>query len=152
DRVLTLRGQRSRYFGPDAESSDLFRPATNLDSDVYYTALRQSGILGRLLAQPAPLGPTAQARALVDGYAAGYNRYLRDTGVAHLPDPACRGAAWVTPITALDIWASLYDANELLGSAGFKDAIATAAPPPAGAGIAPQAAAAALRAALAGRR
>src|SRR6516162_714654 len=157
DRVLTLRGQRSRYFGPDAESSDLFRPATNLDSDVYYTALRQSGILGRLLAQPAPLGPTAQARALVDGYAAGYNRYLRDTGVANLPDPACRGAAWVTPITARDIWAGLYDANELLGSAGFKDNIATAAPPPAAAsapadgGIAPQAAAAALRAALAGR-
>jgi acyl-homoserine-lactone acylase len=157
DRVLTLRGQRSRYFGPDAESGDLLRPATNLDSDVYYTALRRSGIIGRLLAQPAPLGPTAQARALVDGYAAGYDRYLRDTGVAHLPDPACRGAAWVTPITARDIWAGLYDANELLGSTEFKDAIATAAPPPAAAsapagGTAPQAAAAALRASLAGRR
>ena len=158
-RALTLRGQRSRYFGPDAESDDPLAPATNLDSDVYYTGLRRSGIIGRLLAQPAPLGPTAQARALVDGYVAGYNRYLRDTGVAHLPDPACRGAAWVTPITALDIWAGLYDANELGGSDLFKDAIATAAPPPAaaasapdGGGTAPQTAAAALRASLAGRR
>ena len=59
DRVLTLRGQRSRYFGPDADSGDPLRPATNLDSDVYYTGLRRSGIIGRLLAQPAPLGPTA---------------------------------------------------------------------------------------------
>jgi acyl-homoserine-lactone acylase len=152
-RVLALRGQRSRYFGPDADSGDPLAPATNLDSDMYYTSLRRSGIVRRLLAQRAPLGPTAQARALVDGYVAGYNRYLRATGVAHLPDPACRGAAWVTPITALDIWTGLYDVNELGGSAAFKDAIATAAPPTATAAATPaRAATAALRAQLAGRR
>ena len=50
---------------------------TNLDSDTYYRALRQSGVVQRLLTRPAPLGPTDQVRQLVDGYVAGYNRYLR---------------------------------------------------------------------------
>ena len=114
DRVITLRGERSRYFGPAADSGDTLGAATdNLDSDIYYQSLRKSGIVRRLLARPAPLGPTAQARQLVDGYVAGYNRYLHDTGVAHLPDPTCRGKAWVTPITATDVWTLIYDIDTL---------------------------------------
>ena len=116
DRVITLRGERSRYFGPAADSGDTLGAATdNLDSDIYYQSLRKSGIVRRLLARPAPLGPTAQARQLVDGYVAGYNRYLHDTGVAHLPDPTCRGKAWVTPITATDVWTLIYDIDTLHG-------------------------------------
>ena len=119
DRVITLRGERSRYFGPAADSGDTLGAATdNLDSDIYYQSLRQSGIVRRLLARPAPLGPTAQARQLVDGYVAGYNRYLRDTGVAHLPDPTCRGKAWVTPITAADVWTLSYDIDTLRAPPG----------------------------------
>ena len=43
---------------------------------------------------------------LVEGYAAGYNRYLRETGVDNLPesDPSCRGAEWVREIDAIDLW------------------------------------------------
>jgi acyl-homoserine-lactone acylase len=130
DRVITLRGERSRYFGPAANSGDTLGAATdNLDSDIYYQSLRKSGIVRRLLARPAPLGPTAQARQLVDGYVAGYNRYLHDTGVAHLPDPTCRGRAWVTPITATDVWTLIYDIDTLAGAAGAKQDIATAHPP-----------------------
>ncbi len=133
DRVITLRGERSRYFGPAARSGDtLGAPATNIDSDIYYRSLRESGIAARLLARPAPLGPTAQARKLVNGYVAGYNRYLHDTGVAHLPDPTCRGSAWVTPITATDVWSLIYDIDTLTGTAAYKQAIATASPPAAG--------------------
>ncbi len=95
DRVVTLRGERSKHFGPSADAGDPFADeedaTSNLASDVYYRGVRQSGVVRRLLARPAPLGPTAQLRGLVDGYVAGYNRYLRDTGVAHLPDPTCRG-------------------------------------------------------------
>ena len=39
----------------------------------------------------SPNGPRPEVRELVRGYAAGYNRYLRETGVGNLPDPACRG-------------------------------------------------------------
>ncbi len=139
DRVITLRGERSRYFGPAADSGDTLGAATdNLDSDIYYQSLRKSGIVRRLLARPAPLGPTAQARQLVDGYVAGYNRYLHDTGVAHLPDPTCRGKAWVTPITATDVWTLIYDIDTLAGAAGAKQDIATARPPTTTAPAAPR--------------
>ena len=130
DRVVTLRGERSAYFGPTGDSGDtLGASTTNLNSDIYYQGLRTSGVVGRLLARPAPLGPTRQARQLVDGYVAGYNRYLRDTGVAHLPDPTCRGQSWVTPITAIDVWTLVYDLDTLTGTAAFKEPIATASPP-----------------------
>lgn len=43
--------------------------------------------------------PAAQ---LFDGFAAGMNRYLRDTGVAQLPED-CRGAEWVEEVDAVDI-------------------------------------------------
>jgi acyl-homoserine-lactone acylase len=132
DRVATLRGERSRYFGPTADPNDPFADeedaTTNLTSDVYYRGLEQSGVVRRLLARPPPLGPTAELRELVDGYVAGYNRYLRDTGVAHLPDPTCRGKAWVGPISALDVWNGIYDLNALEGAGQFREAIASASP------------------------
>jgi acyl-homoserine-lactone acylase len=132
DRVVTLRGERSRYFGPKADSGDPFddeeRATTDLSSDVYYRGLRQSGVLRRLLDRPAPLGPTDELRRLVDGYVAGYNRYLRDTGTADLPDPTCRGKVWVGPITAVDIWSNIYDLETLNGTASFKDEIVGARP------------------------
>lgn len=134
DLVETLRGERSRYFGPDAPSTFALGPGvSNVDSDVYYRALRDAGTVEHLLTRPAPLGPTDDARRLIDGYAAGYDRYLRDTGVAHLPDPTCRGQAWVGPIDPLDIWAAVYAVNAYAGSGSLKQAIATAAPPTASA-------------------
>ena len=132
DRVVTLRGDRSRYFGPTATPGDPFADeedaSSNVASDVYYRGVRQSRVVRRLLARPAPLGPTAQLRRMVDGYVAGYNRYLRDTGVAKLPDPTCRGKAWVGPITALDVWSGIYDLNTLEGTGRFREAIVSARP------------------------
>ena len=130
DRVLTLRGQRSRYLDPEADSGDsLADPGiTNLTSDIYYRGLRQSGVVERLLARPAPLGPTDDLHEMVEGYVAGYNRYLHDTGVAQLPDPTCRGKAWVGPITALDVWSGIYDLTTSGGTAGFREEIVSASP------------------------
>jgi acyl-homoserine-lactone acylase len=133
DRMLTVSGDRSRFLGPTATVDDpLAGPTSNLESDLYYQSVRQSGIVQRLLAQPAPLGPTAQVRQLVDGYVAGYNRYLGDTGVANLPDATCRGKAWVRPITTQDLWDSILDVDRIAGNAQFKAPIADAVPPTAG--------------------
>lgn len=82
DQVVTLRGERSQFFGPGGESGE----GANLASDTYYTGQRRAGTVQRLLDRKAPLGPTAELRRMVEGYAAGYNRYLRDTGVGKLPD------------------------------------------------------------------
>ncbi|WP_228010384.1 penicillin acylase family protein [Nonomuraea phyllanthi] len=121
--AITLRGERSRYFGPEAMSDDPARPAPNLVSDVYYKSIHASGVLRRVLAGTAPHGPSKELRALVDGYVAGYNRYLGDTGVDRLPDPTCRGKDWVGPITATDVWMNLLDLGQLAGSSQFKEAI-----------------------------
>ncbi|MGW4474323.1 penicillin acylase family protein [Nonomuraea sp. NPDC004354] len=121
--VVTLRGERSRHFGPQAESDDPVRPVANLVSDVYYKSLADSGVVRRLLAQPPPVGPSDELRRLVDGYAAGYNRYLEETGVANLPDPTCRGKAWVGRITATDIWNNLLDLGRMVSSSQFKEHI-----------------------------
>ncbi|MEU8276007.1 penicillin acylase family protein [Microbispora bryophytorum] len=126
--VVTLRGERSRYFGPEAESDDP-KPVANLTSDVYYKSVAASGVVRRLLARPAPVGPSDDLRRLVDGYVAGYNRYLEDTGVANLPDPRCRGKAWVGPITATDMWNNLLDLGQMISSSSLKEAITGMAEP-----------------------
>ncbi|MEV4461108.1 penicillin acylase family protein [Microbispora sp. NPDC049633] len=127
--VVTLRGERSRYFGPKAESDDPVKPVVNLASDVYYKSVADSGVVRRLLARPAPVGPSDELRRLVDGYVAGYNRYLADTGVANLPDPTCRGKAWVGPITATDMWHNLLDFTRMVSSTALKEAITGIAGP-----------------------
>jgi acyl-homoserine-lactone acylase len=46
------------------------------------------------------------AQDLVAGYAAGMNRYLRETGVDNLAegDAGCRGEPWVFEMDAVDLW------------------------------------------------
>ncbi|MBK6981432.1 MAG: penicillin acylase family protein [Betaproteobacteria bacterium] len=95
DEFVTVRGERSRYFG---ESGTTPYQRNNLVSDYYYTLVN---------ADPAPLlagldSMSSETRAAFRGWVAGYNRYLRDTGVANLPAP-CKGAAWVRPIDDADM-------------------------------------------------
>ncbi|MFD9797038.1 penicillin acylase family protein [Streptomyces sp. NPDC059070] len=129
DEIVTLRGERSAYWGAAATTAD---GTPNLASDTYQQGLRRAGTVQRLLHRPAPLGPTPELRRMVEGYAAGYNRYLHDTGVDRLPDPTCQGKPWVGPISALDIWNVVYDVNGVAATGGMKEAIATARPPGAG--------------------
>ncbi|HQZ44784.1 MAG TPA: penicillin acylase family protein [Usitatibacteraceae bacterium] len=95
DEFVTVRGERSRYFG---ESGTTPYQRNNLVSDFYYTLVN---------ADAAPLaaglnGMSAETRAAFRGWVAGFNRYLRDTGVANLPAP-CKDAAWVRPIDEVDM-------------------------------------------------
>ena len=50
--------------------------------------------------------PDDAALLLTEGFAAGMNRYLRETGVENLPggDEGCRDADWVYEIDATDVW------------------------------------------------
>ncbi|MFI5801719.1 penicillin acylase family protein [Streptomyces sp. NPDC051561] len=134
DMVVTVRGDRSRFFGPDGKTGE---GAPNLASDTYYQGRQRAGTVQKLLARKAPLGPTAELRRMVEGYAAGYNRYLRDTGTAKLPDPRCQGKPWARPITALDLWNLVYDVNGATGTTPLAPDIGDAKPPTAGGGEAP---------------
>src|SRR3954454_19945116 len=118
ETYVTVRGQRSRYsgegvqgsFGPDG--SYLQRgngfSAQNLNSDFFYQRIIDDHTVEKLLAEPPPNGPVDEIREGVRGYVAGYNKYLAETGVENLPDPRCRGAAWVKPITEMDAYSRFY--------------------------------------------
>jgi len=126
DTVLTARGQRSRHLGGAARYRDgVSMDASNLQVDAFVTDLHNRQVVERLLDSPA--GPSARARAMVEGYAAGVNRWLRDNEIT---DPACRGADWIHPdATALDLWYGVYLANLIASSGVFVKEIVEADPP-----------------------
>ncbi|WP_105968062.1 penicillin acylase family protein [Streptomyces geranii] len=127
DGFTTLRGDRSRYFGPDATTDlSLSDASNNLSSDLYFRGVRGDRTVERLLAQPAPQGPSKAVKDLMNGWAAGYNAWLKQNRVK---DPACAGAAWVRPVTGLDVATRAYALTVLGGQGGLVDEITTAQPP-----------------------
>jgi len=86
ENILRLRGQLSEYLGPDDG---------NLNADLFRAYMVQSGIY------EADVSP--EIEPMYAGFAAGFNKYLRDTGVDNIPDPACRGAQWIKQMSASDV-------------------------------------------------
>jgi acyl-homoserine-lactone acylase len=129
---VTVDAQRSRYFGPDATYTQGGNSVTvsNLDSDFFFQQIIDSGVVDKLAATPPPMGPVSQLRRLAAGYVDGYNRYLRSVGgSAGIPDPRCRGAAWVHPITLEEVYRRLYQLIELASGDVVIPGIAESAPP-----------------------
>lgn len=126
DSYVTVRAERSRFFGPDESSPEGDR---NLDADFFYQRIIDRGTVEELIDRKPPLGPKPAVEKVVRGYVQGYNRYLRKTGVDNLPDPRCRGAEWVRPISELDAYRRFYELA-LYASGGVAiDGIANAQPP-----------------------
>ncbi|MEU9916641.1 penicillin acylase family protein [Streptomyces sp. NPDC051001] len=127
DGFVTVRGERSRFFGPDAAPDfSLSSAARNLSSDLYFQGVRKARTVEKLLAEPAPRGPSRQAQDLMRGFAAGYNAWLAQNRVT---DPACKGAAWVRPVTSLDVAARGFALAVLGGQGRGVDGITAAQPP-----------------------
>src|SRR3954471_1164801 len=130
DTVLTGRGERARFLGPSATYDDqVSMTGTNLQIDTLVTDLHDRKVVEKLLASKA--GPSAQARQMVDGYAAGVNAWLKKIGGAsRITDPSCRGAAYIKPnATGLDIWYGVYLANLIASTGHFVPQITSATPP-----------------------
>ena len=127
DEFVTVNGERSKYFGAGASGPN---PAlVNLQTDYFYKLINDPAAVANAWQQQS-----ATMRALIEGYAAGYNRYLEQTGGDRLAQ-ACRNAAWVRPITSADM-IRLYRRYAAEGGAGqFIASIVGAAPP----GVAPAA-------------
>ena len=116
DDYVTVTAQRSKYFGPTGtyEQRGNGVTVTNLDSDFFFQQIIDSHIINKLLAQGPPNGPLPGVFQMVAGYVKGYNRYLASVGgAAGIPDARCRGAAWVKPITEMDVWLRFYQLIEL---------------------------------------
>ncbi|MHC6225932.1 bifunctional acylase PvdQ [Pseudomonas sp. X10] len=120
NEVLTVNGERSRYFGPQQTT---FEQRKNLDSDLFFTWLNTpSAVFGFWQAQQQDV------RALLEGYASGYNRALTERKAQGLP-AECGQGDWLRPITALDL---VKITRRLLVEGGvgqFAEALVAAAPP-----------------------
>ncbi len=130
DTVLTARGERSRWFGPQNRYDDqVTLDATNLQVDAFVTDLRNRHVVERLLADKEN-GPSPEARAMVRGYVAGANDWLAKVGPDGVTDPACAGRAYLREkATPLDLWYGVYLANLLASSGVFVPQIVDAEPP-----------------------
>src|SRR5215210_3886796 len=128
--IVTVSAQRSRYFGSEADSPS---GGTNLQSDFFWQRIKDAKTVENLVKRRARRGPSKAVRQHIKGFAAAYNAYLRKTGRAKLPDPTCRGKAWVRPITTLDVYRRFYQLGLRASSGNFLKEIVSAAPPTAGA-------------------
>ncbi|MFI9181960.1 penicillin acylase family protein [Streptomyces goshikiensis] len=136
DGFVTVAGERSRWFGADAAPDLSLSSATkNLSSDLYFKGVRESGTVEKLLATPAPAGPSKDLRELMRGWAAGYNAWLAQNRIT---DPACKGAGWVRPVSATDVAARGFAVSVLGGQGRGVDGITAAQPPARTAGASPQ--------------
>lgn len=125
---LTYRGERSLHFGGDAliPFSSTIGRQKNIDSDFFHRhVLNDDVVKAMIAAQPETI------RSMVSGFAAGYNRYVREikAGGDASAHAACRGEAWVAPVTSDDIFRRMYAANFAGGYSNFLPNIANAIAP-----------------------
>ena len=116
DRVLTASGTRAFYLGRGTNNA-------NVSSDLFY-ARHRVRVQAWLDGDPATSvdSPSPEARALIRGFVAGINKYVRDVGGTNgIPDARCRGAAYIREIDEIDYWifASTYlGAPQMSGQVG----------------------------------
>jgi acyl-homoserine-lactone acylase len=126
--IVTLEGERSRYFGPNglAVNYSAGTSSTNLQSDLFWRYVQKIGIAKHELAGKPPNGLLPRVRAMYAGFVVGYNTYL-DSGGLH--DPACKGKPWVRPITLTDMVMRGVQITTEGSSQQFLPGLVQAAPP-----------------------
>lgn len=107
DTLLTVRGERSRYFGGEAKATAAvngeygaaidYVNLKNEDSDFFF-----KGYLDIDQLRAGHAATSKEAQDALAGYVTGYNRYLKDYA-GRMP-AACNNAAWVKPITIDDMY------------------------------------------------
>lgn len=134
DLVTTVRGERSKYFGAQQTyDPNGGGPQLNLASDVFFKYVNDDARV-----EQAWQTQTPEVQALLRGYAAGVNRYLRDTPQSERP-VACRDQPWVHPLTERDLVRVARRLTLEASGGAFMGAIFAAQPPgsPASSPIAP---------------
>ncbi|WP_084376838.1 bifunctional acylase PvdQ [Pseudomonas mucidolens] len=129
NEVVTVNGERAKYFG--AQQSTL-EERDNLTSDVFFTWLNTPEAVATFWS-----AQSAQMQQRIEGYVAGYNRYLKERTAQGLP-AQCQGD-WVRPINPQDL-VKLTRRLLVEGGVGqFAEALVGATPPQLGAVTQPDA-------------
>ena len=127
EAFVTYEGRRAWFFGADgrpARNSTFGKPK-NIDLDFFFRAQADEAMVARYRASNPPA-----LNELVDGFAAGYNRYLADVreGRQRPAGRTCLKQPWVRDISADDIYRRMYAAQIAAGYARFVTEIANAKP------------------------
>ena len=131
NQLVTVRGERSRYFGGATMGLLARRMLPNEQVDFFIAAHMDDAALERAWASNASAESLALARGAVDGY----NRYLSDQD-GKLP-AACNGQPWVKPMTLTEFRRQAELTDVQAATAALADAVLGARPPAPTAAVAP---------------
>ncbi|MBW7472484.1 penicillin acylase family protein [Marinobacter sp. F4218] len=124
EAIVKARSERAKYFGPGPDD-------INIINDFSYKAQK---ILSGAEAEFSSLSD--ESKALIEGFAEGYNKFVAETDPADLPTE-CRDQPWVKPITPVDLFAHYRVVGQYASGALFATGAVFLAVPPEGA-VAPQ--------------
>ncbi|MEP1216566.1 MAG: penicillin acylase family protein [Marinobacter sp.] len=117
EAFVKARSERAKYFGPGDNS-------INIINDFSYKAQE---ILSGAKAEFPQL--SEESRAMVEGFTAGYNRYVNETDPGTLP-VECRDQPWVKEIEPTDLLAHYRIVGQFASGAQFATGVVFAAVPP----------------------
>ncbi len=125
EEILTVRGERAKYFGDVAYNLGNTESRSNVNSDAVYKMLATPEIVEKSRAVL-----DAEMQSMIRGYAAGVSRYVREikAGQHEGRHATCRGEAWLREINDEDLYLRYYKLSLIASSANFIDGIAAAQP------------------------
>jgi acyl-homoserine-lactone acylase len=123
DRMVTVRGERSMFFGAAGRSIIGTNTTNNFASDAFFRSYLDDGMLSQQFSTIS-----GEAAQLIAGYARGFNRYLADTPADSLP-AECRNGPWVRRIALSDMYRLLMTGSVIASGGSLAEAIAGAQPP-----------------------
>ena len=125
--LVTIRGERARYFGRDGSYTIVPNgvTASNIDSDFFWRFAADEPRLAPTRANTLP-----EFKQVTEGFVDGYNRYIRElkAGGHTGRHAACRDADWLFEIGSDDMYRRYLRLALIASSSVFINEIATAAP------------------------
>lgn len=126
--LVTIRGERARYFGRDG--SYTIEPngttADNVTSDYFWKFMATDAAI-----QPTRDNTLPDYKDVVRGFVAGYNRYIRELRAGQHPGrhAACADADWLFEIEDDDLYRRFYRLALIASSSVFINEVVAATPP-----------------------
>ncbi|MES2488424.1 MAG: penicillin acylase family protein [Pseudomonadota bacterium] len=128
DDFLTIRGERSKYIGPEGSYSIRAASTTtdNLSSDFFWKLMATDAVVENLRVKALP-----ELRDATSGFAAGFNRYIREINAGKHPGrhAACRSEPYMREITDADMYRRYFRLSVIASSTVFSAGIGSAQPP-----------------------
>ena len=93
ENVVQASSERARHFGAGPGDINVITDFSYKAVDIYARAEENYDTLDEL------------SRAMLRGFASGYNRFLTETGVDQLDDNRCAGQPWVRELSPVDVYA-----------------------------------------------